>query len=107
MGNFKELFESYGYKVESFGKSYIADNGMFCVPYTEFPYGCSVAMAGVSFLSEDKEVIKKKYKDSADNIGFEIFNDYMSNRCDFVHIGGIGNHDHTLYEVESWLKRGK
>lgn len=104
MNNFKDLFEAYGYTVEPFGKSYIADNGMFCVPYTEFPYGGSVAMAGVSFLSEDKEAIKKKYKNSADNIGFKIFNDYMSNRCNFVHIGKICNHDHTMFEVASWLR---
>lgn len=107
MGKFKELFESYGYKVESFGKSYIADNGVFCIPYTEFNRGSSKEIAGVSFLSDDKESIKAKYKDFADEIGFRLFYDWMSNRCDFVHIGNVCNHDHTLYEVESWLKRGK
>lgn len=103
MSKFIELFKKYGYDIEPFGKSYIADNGVFCIPFTEvginFP-----EISAVSFLSSDKSAIKKQYE-KEEYIGCKVFSDWMNNHLQFHHIGGICNHDHSLYEVEMWLSR--
>ena len=105
MLNFKSLFEKYDFSIEQVSPySFIADNGIFCVPYTEFPYGDTVRMAGVSFLSCNKEDIKSKYKKHMENLGFTLFAD-VGLSCPFYHVGGICNHDNSLYEVEEWLQR--
>lgn len=31
----------------------------------------------------------------------------MNDQLKFLHFGGLGNHDHSLGEVESWLKSNK
>ena len=104
---FVELFKKYGYIVEKYGNgdtnSYIADNGVFCIPFTE--HECPFPMiSGVSFLSCDKEGIIKKYKDEG-YIGCKVFSDLMNNRLPFFQFGGICNNDHDYYEVEEWLRR--
>lgn len=104
---FKELFERYGFTIETFGASYIADNGVFCVPFTEFKAYGTYFMAGVSFLSIDKEILKTKYNCVADKVGFEVYNDMVRNNKtkEITHVGSICNHDHSLFEVENWLRR--
>lgn len=108
MSKFKKLFESYGYSVEAYGNSgnsYIADNGVFCIPFTEYNTINGIAeMSGVSFLSDDKDAIKEHYKNKECEIGFEVFPDWMIGAIEFVHIGGICNHDHSIFEVDSWLR---
>ena len=104
MGRFVELFERYGYKVESFGDSYIADNGTFCIPFTNVGTERHPLISGASFLSCDKENIKKQYE-GENRIGCRVFSDWMNGTLKFTQIGGVCNHDHSIYEVESWLRR--
>lgn len=106
MSIFKKLFESYGYSVEAYGNSgnsYIADNGIFCIPFTEYnnTIDGTTEMSGVSFLSDDKDAIKKHYKNREDD---DVFADWMIGAIEFVHIGGICNHDYSISEVDSWLR---
>lgn len=111
MSVFKDLFERYGFKVESFGpESYIADNGTFCVPFTEHTvhtkYGVYSDISAVSFLSEDKNAIIEHYRSKdVKYIGCEVFSDYMNDKIKFIHVGRICNHDHTVFEVEDWLEK--
>lgn len=46
---FAELFKKYGHSIEQFGDSYIADNGTFCVPFTEYDTDKYPLAAAVSF----------------------------------------------------------
>ena len=101
---FKKLFEQYGYSVEEFGRSFIAEDGIFCIPFTEFGETFPMISA-VSFLSCDKEKIKEDYADCKDRIGHELFSDFMNDILAYTHIGGICNHDLSLGEVENWLAR--
>jgi len=114
--NFQKLFIIYGYKVEQLTeRSYIADNGLYCVAFTETPRpnGIDSLMCGVSFLSEDKELIKKSYPVTdkhgfPSEIGYEVWSDYMNDmlsRKGLFWFGGIANHDYSAFEVEDWLKR--
>lgn len=108
MSKFTELFEEYGFTVEPFGvDSYIADNGKYCIPFSEFQADYSTAISAVSFSSNDKEDIKKHYslKDSYHRIGSDVYRDCSNNRCKFTHIGYIYNHDHQLYEIRMALDR--
>ena len=113
MNSFVELFERYGFVVEEFGPdSYIADNGVFCVPFTvhtvKTKYGINQDISAVSFLSEDKEAIKEYYRTREKQyIGCEVFSDWMSDKLKFIHVGRICNHDHALFEVQDWLERIK
>lgn len=104
MSLFVELFKEFGYSVEQFGDSYIADNGTFCVPFTEYGDKEYPLVSAVSFLSCDKEDIKKYYN-GVKRIGFKIFSDWMNNSLNFHRFGGIGNHDHSLGEVRNVLER--
>lgn len=106
MSLFVELFKEFGYSIEQFGDSYIADNGTFCVPFTEYGDKTYPLVSAVSFLSCDKEDIKKHYN-GVSHIGFEVFSDWMNNRLNFQHFGGIGNHDHSVGEIRSVLERYK
>ena len=107
---FEDLFKQYGFEVKRLSEySYIAKNDVFCVPFTEFlstPYNrgtVSYKLAGVSLPVAAEEAILTKYgKDKS--IGFRVFSDYMSNRLQITHIGNICNHDHTVEEVEDWLR---
>ena len=92
---FKELFERYGYTVEEFGKGFIADNGVFCIPFSQFSCRSYEFMSGVSFLSEEKQ------------IGFAVFSDWMNDCLECQPFGRLGNHDLSLGEVECWLKKLK
>ena len=100
---FKELFEKYGYKVEKFEDSFIADNGVFCVLYTEKDFFGIPEIAAVSFLSYDKDILKKHYK-GKEKIGHCVFEDWMMNRLPCMHTGSICNHDHSITELEWALK---
>ena len=107
--SFVRLFEEYGFTVEPFGiDSYIADNGVFCVPFSVHTvntnYGGYSDISAVSFLSCDKDAIKNHYRDEK-HIGYAVFSDYMNDRLKFTHIGNICNHDHATFEVESWLQK--
>lgn len=104
---FKELFERYGYTVEEFGKGFIADNGVFCIPFSQFSCRSYEFMSGVSFLSEDKETIKKSYSSQEKQIGFAVFSDWMNDCLECQPFGRLGNHDLSLGEVECWLKKLK
>ena len=50
MSLFVELFKEFGYSVEQFGDSYIADNGTFCVPFTEYGDKKYPLVSAVSFI---------------------------------------------------------
>lgn len=116
MEQFKKLFESYGYKVEKFTeRSYLADNGKICVPYTEYtdvPNGRHY-MCGASFLSCDKDKLKEiiikrenRYRFPIE-IGFEVWDGCMNGwlmKAGICRYGRIGNHDHSIYEIEDALK---
>ena len=106
MSLFVELFKEFVYSVEPFGDSYIADNGTFCVPFTEYGDKEYPSVSAVSFLSCDKEDIKKRYN-GVNRIGFKVFSDWMNYSLDFLRFGGIGNHDHSLGEIRNVLERYK
>lgn len=105
MNGFVKMFEECGFLVEPFNSesdSYIACNETFCVPFTV--HGNTIA--AVSFLSDDKDAIKKHYRHRNERyIGSAAFEDAMNNRLKFYHIGGLCNHDYAGYEIASWLKR--
>lgn len=56
VNNFVNLFKKYGYSIEAFGDSYIADNGTFCVPFTEYGDKIYPLISAVSLFCH---VIKK------------------------------------------------
>ena len=103
MSRFKQLFEEYGFTVEEFGKSYIAHNAVFCVPYTEVGEERFPEISAISFSVADLDDIKNHYANE-EYIGCKVFHDFMNHHLKFRHVGGILNHDHSLYEVELWLK---
>ena len=76
----------------------------FSIHRTNTRYGGYSDISAVSFLSCDKEAIKKHYRDEK-HIGYAVFSDYMNDRLKFTHIGNICNHDHVAFEVESWLQK--
>ena len=104
MNKFVELFKKHGYNVEPFGKSFIADNGIFCIPFTEVGTETFPEISAISFLSSDKEEIKKEY-DGEEYIGCKVFSDWMNDCLKFHPFGRICNHDHGLYEIETILSR--
>lgn len=103
MSKFKELFEKYGYTVEPVGKSYIAYNDVFCIPFTEVGRSNFPEISAISFLSCDKDAILKYYAEE-EYIGSKVFSDWMNRLLPFTPFGSICNHDHSLYEIESWLQ---
>lgn len=89
MDRFVELFERYGYKVEPFGDSYIADNGKFCIPFTIVGTEENPLITGaVVFSSCDKENIKKQYE-GENQIGYRVLYDLMDGTLKFTQIGGV------------------
>ncbi len=107
MSEFKELFEEYGYTVEPFGiNSYIANNGIHCVPFTEVGTENFPEISAISFLSIDIDNIKSRYKNE-EYIGCRVFSDFMNDLLRFNPHGGLCNHDHSLFEVEKWLNSFK
>lgn len=112
--DFVKIFEEYGFTVEKFGDmSYIADNGIICVPFTIHPhqnqYSCFSDIAAVSFLSEDKDAIKAYYKSKdIQNIGDGVWSDYANRllgRRGFMQFGGIGKRDYAPFEIRNILDR--
>lgn len=104
MSKFVELFTCYGYAVQQVGeKSYIADNGFYCIPFTELNRGCFSEITAMSFLSYDKEEIKQRY-DAEKHIGYSIWSDYMQGVLRIMPYGTLCRRDLTLYEVERWLQ---
>lgn len=108
MSKFVELFQKYGYKIEVIkmdgltdSNSFIADNGIFCIPFTEIKCGQFCQISAMSFSSYDHKKIKEKYKGV--DIGCAIFADWMNRHLIFLPIGGLANHDYDLQEIESWL----
>ena len=102
MSNFIELFEIYGFKVQKINDIlYIADNGIYCIPFIEFK---NKTISAVSFSTEDAEDIIEYYKEK-DHRHTNIYNDYMRSEIPWLQYGNICNHDHTLCEIETWLKR--
>ena len=102
MSKFVELFKKYGYSIEPFGESYIADNGVFCIPFTEVGSTDFPEISAVSFSSSDKSDIKKQYEGEK-YIGRKVFSDWRNDELQFQHLGGICNYNHRLGEVEAWL----
>ncbi len=115
---FKKLFESHGFTVEKLtDNSFIADDGLICVPYTEYTNrpGSYTYLCGISFLSEDKTKILKIFNrtDNPDfpaEIGYNVWDAFMNRILDRYGItpwGRICNHDHSVYEIESMLEERK
>lgn len=100
---FKKLFETFGFIVENFGEnSFLATNGIITVPYTEFKNYEKPTISGCSLLAPIEDI--KKYYSGSKKIGCEVFRDCMQNDLEFPTIGNICNHNHSLSEVECWLK---
>ena len=105
MKSFKKLFENYGFKVEEFGdNSFIATNGKITVPYTEKNPNYLPEICCVSFVASMEEVAEY-FKEDINVIGYAAYNAAWHNRMPFKQEGGLYNHDHSLGEVETWLKR--
>lgn len=116
MDQFKKLFEKYGYNVEKLtDRSFLADNGKICVPYTEYsntPNG-NHYICGVSFLSCDREKLieiidkRKNMHRLPIEIGFEVWDGYMNGwlmKAGICRYGRIANHDHSIYEIENAIQ---
>lgn len=100
---FRKLFESYGYQVSEFEDSFVADNGVFCIFYTETEAFGKAAAAAVSFLSRDLPLLKKVY-DGKDQIGIRLYNDYIENKLPCMHSGKICSQLCSITEMEWMLK---
>lgn len=99
---FEVLFKAYGYTVEQMSEdSFIADNGVFCIPYTEYDRYGSPEMLAITIDSCHKEELKEMFKDEeqigcaayCDRPPFKVYWDY------------ICNHDCMFYEVKNALER--
>ena len=98
---FVALFQKFGYTVEQIGSdSFIADNGVFCVPYTEYDRDGSPEMWAITIDSCHKEELKEFFKDE-EQIGcaawcrrgpFKVYDNY------------ICNHDVMYWEADNLLK---
>lgn len=61
---FVALFQEFGYTVEQVGEdSFIADNGVFCIPYTEYDNSGKPEMYAITIDSCHKEELKERFKD--------------------------------------------
>ena len=103
--DFTRLFQRYGWTVEQLDdNSFVAYNGTYFVPFSIDHKGCASA---VSYLLCDKEKFVQEWKNSKylSPIGYYAFNMWMNGYKKFIHYGGICNHDHSTYEIESWLHR--
>lgn len=98
---FVELFQEFGYTVEQVGEdSFIADNGVFCVPYTEYDRYGSPEMYAITIDSCHKEELKERFKDEEQigraawcrGVPFKVYTNY------------IYNHDCMFYEVRDSLE---
>lgn len=117
MNKFVELFKSYGWTVEQLGdNSFIAYNDFFFVPFSCIPCGQiqDEYVSAVSYLLCDKDLFIEAWKNYNKNvsrygvdIGTYAFSDFFGGNSKFYQYGGLGNHDHCIYEVERWLERIK
>lgn len=105
---FKNLFEKYGYAVEQVSEdSFIADNGTFCIPYTEYHRNGIPKISAVTFDSCHKAELKARFKDEK-QIGYAVWCEYVNSRLKFPTYGFVAtNHDCMLFEVEHSLKGRK
>lgn len=106
---FTRLFERYGWTVEQLGEnSYIAHNKNFFIPFSLDHMGYASA---VSYFADDKgKFIEawKKYNATRrfpSPIGYYAWHLYSNGDRRFIRWGGVGNHDHSTWEVENWLER--
>ena len=102
--NFKELFEKYGFEVEQWSEdSYIADNGVYCIPYTEHDRYGSPEIWAITVDSCNRAQLKEMFKTETQigcaawcqGVPFPVYHDL------------IHNHDNMYFEVENTLKRIK
>ncbi len=98
---FVALFQEYGYTVEQMEKdTFIADNGVLCIPYTEYDNDGSPECHAVTIDSCYREEIKEVFKAEKKNGRVEWWCHIPQNsRIDF-----IANHDCMFWEVENLLK---
>lgn len=109
------LFEEYGYKTEVLAiNSYIAYNDFLCVTFSVYRNGEYTAIPAVSFLSDDREKIVKRWHAYNSNqgrypinIGDYYFSEFMNGKLPGLMYGPFCNHDYSLFEIESNLKRMK
>lgn len=98
---FVALFQEFGYTVEQVGEdSFIADNGIFCIPYIEHDLNGRPEIYAITIDSCHKEELKEIFK-GEEHIGkaawwrgvpFKIYTNYI-----------YGN-DYMLYEVKGSLE---
>ena len=102
---FAELFQEFGYTVEQVGEeSFLADNGVFCVPYTEYHRNGIPKISAVTFDSCHKEELKALFTNEK-QIGYAVWREYINARLEFPTYGFIAtNHDCMFCEVRSALE---
>lgn len=104
---FEELFEMHGFSVECIVEnSYIADNRLICIPYTEVGTETNPLLAGVSFSSASKSVIKNHYG-SDPFIGYQVFIDFLNGTLPkgIYSTGCIHNLDHSFSEIRNIIEQ--
>lgn len=114
MNKFVDLFKQYGWTVEQLGdNSFIAYENVFFVAFSCVPCGSlqNELISAVSYFIRDKDSFIeawKYYNNHCSMFGVDIgtyaFNDFFTGNSKFVQHGALGNHDHSYYEVELWLK---
>ena len=100
-----DMFRRYGFVVDILGHNdFIAHNDTYFIPFSVV----GKFVSAVSYLLYDKEEFISSWKKLASYqpIGSYAFHDYILGRtqCKFHQFGGIGNHDHDMIEIGSWLE---
>lgn len=107
MDEFVELFKKYNYDTDVVGRDIFATNGTYCVIGTIFNAGGENQLCGFSFVADDLKPIKDYYKNRDEQhigVGACLWHDSSNGRLEFTPFGCIGNHDHSLFEIEDALR---
>lgn len=115
MNKFTELFKLYGWTVEQLGcNSFIAYNDVFFVPFSCVPSGRieNQCISAVSYLLYNKDPFIEAWRNynrhislHGVDIGTYAFNDFFGGDSKFHQYGALGSRNHSIYEIEHWLKR--
>lgn len=106
--NYINMFRRYGWTVDILGHNdFVAYNDVYFVPFSmsgdRFVYA-------VSYLLCDKDEFVSAWKRSTAYcpIGVFAYHDYTLGNLrgnKFQQFGALGNHDHDMFEIASWLKK--
>ena len=113
--NFVEMFKRHGWEVMDLGgNNYIGYTDMYFVPFSLNHDGTAAAVSFLRCNESDIETFIQRWRNYSQvyrltpGIGMYAF---MMYQCDrrasevYMKFGNIYNHDHSCYEMESWISR--